>query len=514
MFLLCGLFPVQAQVANGKSAFDKLLDSISVKIASYDTKKALFMADSLIKNADNKNQKIKALMLNADILTRKDRYYESLSCLFYTLELLEPKDVVERSWIYGYLGHQYRELGFFDVGESFLQESVKLHELIPDPRTRQWMKGKALDEYAQFAMVRGQYDRAEEYLVNAISYFSTLENFHRHNFFMARAYQLRGDIKIYQNKPKEALEIYQMALDLVQEVQGEETLHAGFIYQGLGESYLLLNDLDKALEYSLLALEIAEKGDFTQLKLDTYQSLKSYYRTTRDLEEYKFYTAKMDSLLVETQKNRQAMVNGVSQYLRTDELFMEGRGGKPDSAKAKMFLWIIPLTVIILLVGLFFLRRKKGAVVFKRRQRGGENEKISEEGGKTFEELPLVTRNELREKLKIFEERKGYLDPHMSYPNLVTELETNSKYLKYALNYFADKDFRTYLNDLRIAYIVEQLETNKKFRNYKLSWLANESGFASYSAFASNFKRVKGLSPSKFIKNLAKESKPSIKSSL
>ena len=66
-------------------------------------------------------------------------------------------------------------------------------------------------------------------------------------------------------------------------------------------------------------------------------------------------------------------------------------------------------------------------------------------------------------------------------------------------------NFNTYINILRINYIVEKLKTDSNFINYKISYLAEHSGFASHSSFATVFKSITGISPIKFIELLKDE---------
>jgi hypothetical protein len=52
----------------------------------------------------------------------------------------------------------------------------------------------------------------------------------------------------------------------------------------------------------------------------------------------------------------------------------------------------------------------------------------------------------------------------------------------------------TYINKLRINYIVEKLKTDPNFIKYRISYLAENCGFASHSSFATVFKTITGLS--------------------
>lgn len=112
------------------------------------------------------------------------------------------------------------------------------------------------------------------------------------------------------------------------------------------------------------------------------------------------------------------------------------------------------------------------------------------------------TETKLLELLEDFEKGNLYNNKNMSLPFLAGELNTNTKYLSYVINQYKSSDFKTYVNRLRVNYIVNKLIGDEKYRQYKISILADECGFSSHSKFASVFKAVTDFSPSAFIKHL------------
>lgn len=121
---------------------------------------------------------------------------------------------------------------------------------------------------------------------------------------------------------------------------------------------------------------------------------------------------------------------------------------------------------------------------------------------------PLMTSEteaKLLELLMAFEKGTLYNSKNMSLPYLAGELNTNTKYLSNVINRHKSSDFKSYINRLRINYIVDKLIHDEKYRQYKISILADECGFSSHSKFASVFKTVTDYSPSAFIKQLEAE---------
>ncbi len=103
-----------------------------------------------------------------------------------------------------------------------------------------------------------------------------------------------------------------------------------------------------------------------------------------------------------------------------------------------------------------------------------------------------------------FECKRAFLDKELSLNTLSANIGVNHRYLSYVINKHKEKDFATYINELRVGYIVECLQSKPRYLHYKISYLAEQSGFASHSRFTITFKKVTGYSPSAYISNLKK----------
>lgn len=105
----------------------------------------------------------------------------------------------------------------------------------------------------------------------------------------------------------------------------------------------------------------------------------------------------------------------------------------------------------------------------------------------------------LGKRVKEFEKKKQYLDKDLSLSVLSAQFGVNSRYVSYYINQNKEKDFATYINELRINYAIYALENKPNFLRYKISYLAEQCGFASHSRFTINFKKVTGVLPSDFM---------------
>jgi AraC-like DNA-binding protein len=117
------------------------------------------------------------------------------------------------------------------------------------------------------------------------------------------------------------------------------------------------------------------------------------------------------------------------------------------------------------------------------------------------------TEKEILLKLKKFENSKKFLKKDMSLSMLSSQLDINSKYISETINKHYQCNFNTYINQLRINFIIEKLKTDAAFVNYKISYLAEYSGFSSHSSFSIIFKNITGLMPNTFIELLKKDPK-------
>lgn len=107
--------------------------------------------------------------------------------------------------------------------------------------------------------------------------------------------------------------------------------------------------------------------------------------------------------------------------------------------------------------------------------------------------------------LQKFESSKRFISNDMSLGMLAAQLNTNTKYLSEVINRHKEKNFNSYINELRINYITEKIKTQPNYRNYKVSYLAEECGFSSHSTFTTVFKSVVGVSPITFVEFVKKE---------
>ena len=113
------------------------------------------------------------------------------------------------------------------------------------------------------------------------------------------------------------------------------------------------------------------------------------------------------------------------------------------------------------------------------------------------------------EKLNRFEAQKKFLNPQITLADLAEDFDTNTRYLSEIIFKTKQENYRTYINNLRIKYILNKLQTEPVYLNYKINALAEEAGFMSKSSFINAFKNYTDYTPKIFIKSLTENYKKS-----
>ena len=104
--------------------------------------------------------------------------------------------------------------------------------------------------------------------------------------------------------------------------------------------------------------------------------------------------------------------------------------------------------------------------------------------------------------LEKFEKNKGFRQSKLSLFELSKKLGSNGKYVAAIIIHFKGKNHSTYLNDLRINYIVQMLQTNSNYRKYSVKELGKDAGFATSNHFSNEFRVRMGVLPSEYVKGL------------
>ncbi|REC61923.1 hypothetical protein DRF65_12910 [Chryseobacterium pennae] len=519
LFLLTTAIFISAQKKND---FDQACERTSAIMAYKDLPKAIKTADSLYLAAHKPSEKVKSLMLSSELYHHGGDLKKAIYYSENAHSLIEQTDNTEwMSRVCRLLARQYRQVGLYERAKKYIIKGLQASRKISGFQESNEVEGLLNQEMAFYEMEAGNYMNAIQYVEFSLKNFEKI-NSQNEDRTEAASYQLLGDIYFKLNDYDVSENYYRKAEDLLR--AGSCTL--GLVYNGLGGIRVKQKNWKDAELYLKKAEKIADTSRSLKLKKAVYSNINDYYEGIGDNFKASLYAVKYvrayDSIAA---RNQEFSVKS-----------KEVSGKMSNNGQMNMAKNSAIIILFVSLVGLiiFFRTRQKRQLSKLRtiiRTQGNianENripllrqplnsefsnisvEEIDEKDSETDRKrndslMTSETEAKLLELLEEFEKGNLYNNKGMSLSFLAGELNTNTKYLSYVINQHKSADFKTYINRLRINYIVDKLINDEKYRQYKISILADECGFSSHSKFAAVFKAVTDFSPSAYIKHLDAE---------
>lgn len=321
-----------------------------------------------------------------------------------------------------------------------------------------------------------------------------------------------GQLSVEQKDFASARKYYESAVAIVNKRNGEAIYSKIDALHGLATTYFLKNEHQKAVALNTEALTYAEKLNNLFLQVKIYQQQNQSYLALGDMANYKLTNVRFFELQSETEAQEQESIN-TAYNLISDEYSDDY---EQDKANYSNTIYVISgLFLIVILVCFFYwqkaVQRKKGLNVIINyieitRSNLLGSFSITDKKHEPKKNIILKeTEEQILNKLKKFESSRRFINKDISLAVLAGQLDSNTKYLSEIINTHYNVNFNTYINKLRINYIIEKLKTDPNFINYKISYLAENCGFSSHSSFATVFKSITGISPVKFIELLNQE---------
>lgn len=501
----------ETEVTNKK--FDSIYFHVVTNVVGQDMDRAFRIADSLYQTSDSKLHKIKSLMLLSSFHQNKGELEEALIYAERAEKIASKEKIYDwQARISGFLSTSYRNMGLYKRGKRHLDKGLKIGERIENEDHKNIYMAMVYQEKTYYNLAEDNLAEAEQSINLSNEYFQKVPSSLHKDYFLAEKENLLGGIYFKQKKYNNALEHHQKALDLLDNIVGEHSLLRGYIYKGIGEIYLAKEDFEKTVEYLTKAESIAESSANITLKIEVYDAFSNYYK---DIDDYKSYSLYRDKC-VEVQRiyetNQRKSIDNIVKALEEDKNILY-------SLQNRYIAGIVILSILGILCFVFFQWKRKKDVekfnkIIKELNNGMKisepiiiqtDRKNSQKEKKNSKKIVSEQKEqEILENLTKFEKTERFLDKGFSLSALTEILNTNTIYASYVLNNRYHKDFNTYVNELRIRYIVRKLREDKGYRTYKISYLAEECGFSSHSKFSNIFKAVTGLTPSVFIEHLDK----------
>lgn len=521
--------------AKKENNFLKIADAYYMLASISETAEVFAYTDSIIAVSKDRNfygYPAKAHILKANFLGSLSRFREAMDELAAANEYANAKGNIEQQYqIKYFIALLKNDLGAYEESLALLKEVLHYYEdkyaqdARPDyvsrlfARNESYMIGVITSSYAYGSQLRilEKYEEAEKvnkkaidlslqtmdsFLYDRILLSSSLTHYHKKEYRSSLDSLLKS--KKINTKKKFSLGT-SIRIDIL--------LGRIFLKQGKNkEAVAVLKQAD--------SIAIANNYFFSGKRL-IYEILIDHYKERNNLDQQLFYINKLlqvDSIL---DTNVQYLSKEINEAYTTPNLLLEKERlieslEKNNSAKA---IWLAVLTVFTLFLIVFLVRDHRKQKIYKRRflellhtteQSKEPVEKDSTHSliAKKPEDIgvPETIVNDILKNLEQFEQDKDFLQDDISVARLSKKFNTNVKYFSKVVNTYKNKSFTTYINELRVYYLIDELKTNTKYRKYTIKAIANEIGFNTTEAFSKSFYKTTGIYPSFFIKQLEKSS--------
>ena len=278
----------------------------------------------------------------------------------------------------------------------------------------------------------------------------------------------------------------------------------------LAQCYLNLKDYDQAIKTLENGIRIKKLKTKEIYLTEDYKLLAEIYKEAGDLEKSNAYYEKYIINQTALEKSKDTITSSFHDKEIQDL-------AKEKSFQKNRFLYVIS-GISVLVLGLFFVilylikERKKNTKKFEnllaKMNVDSEAElQIVDTKDSDLEEKSSADVNEEITKqilngLEKLKEQEYYLKQECNSYNVAKKIKTNTSYLSKVINSHFQKNFNTYINDLRINYAIVRLKNDSRFRSFSIQSIAEELGYKSADSFTKYFKQDTGLNPSFYIKQL------------
>ncbi|WP_053976619.1 helix-turn-helix domain-containing protein [Mangrovimonas xylaniphaga] len=325
------------------------------------------------------------------------------------------------------------------------------------------------------------------------------------DFYLAKETALQQSAN-YQTAMAEA----NKAMHLIDQSNSNNLYSKAVAFKALGTLYHKLGAFRKSEETLFVALKFAEILDNRSLLKEINQELGLNYLSAGQNNQHKVYNYEFLLLNKEVEIKEREAVNALYNLIgKENEAVIEAtknRYAEYIYMAVGVFLLVIGIGLLVLLKS-YFKKRRLGEIIRYLEINHTNLAKIKPAKRKAAKKLviPEDTEKAILSKLKKFQNSRKFLSKDMSIAVLAGQFETNTKYLSEIINKHYNDNFNTFINKLRINYIIEKLKADPNYINYKISVLADECGFSSHSSFATVFKSIVGMPPATYINLLREE---------
>ena len=498
-------------VLSQNQKFDSIYRITVTEIIYADPQKAFENSDYLFSIASGKANQVKALLLKSEIFRMSGLHKDAIRSILQADSLVTAENYKQKLQIQGLLATNHREIGQLYFARQHLEKSMKILDSIEDPIEKYRLLGSVYQEKAYTDMEGLEYKTAISNVHKSNSYIEKIDpNKRNPAFSFALNHQIIGQNYLKLKEQDSAMFYFKSALEHLDQSDARGSTLRGFILDGMANAAILSGDIENVEAYLDQAMEIARAGNNFNLQKSIYTSKIEFFK---DQEEHKKYIdANEESLtLIKDEESRRANAReSIYSFLerkQTASIVEQSGIGLPP-----IFWWTTGF--VMSAIGMFlWIKFRRPLPPIQSEEHSGASKEVVSSNVPVKEKPDKDVRDYLNEenmqsilqKLHDFESKQFYLDKKLSLASVAAEVGVNHRYLSHTIKQKYGKDFATYINDLRIAYIIRFLKENPQHLHYKISYLAEKAGFSSHNRFSVIFKKSTGISPSELISGLQEQ---------
>lgn len=439
------------------------------------------------------------LKAQADSLYRCDQYPQALETYITTMELAEQQGD-NRLYLasIGNIANIYAISGEYERSEHYVSLGYEAARQQQDKN----LMGSFLINMVGIYSVMGNVDKAAEAL--ELLRKNPVEDSMKWKFYLIYG---EGIIARMRKDYARAIECNTEALHFVTK-HGMGLRFEVVQYGEIGKAYLLQGTPQNALPYLRKQLHKADSLDSREIFVSSCELLANAYRQAGIEDSARFYTALYhtlrDSLL------DQRGLNMAKEKLYQYENRRTGRQLTQLGEEVRWWKRLVAAALVLLLAAI--------AVLLWRRHRAGgraasvtaapdtaETTAAQETEGATEQRSRIYLSDEQVRQLaaqidEVMHDISVISDADFSLQALANRVDSNTKYVSYAINETYGRNFKTLLNEMRIEEAARRLQDPVHYGNITIQGIYQELGYNSAAAFIQAFKKIKGMTPSQFQK--------------
>ena len=326
----------------------------------------------------------------------------------------------------------------------------------------------------------------------------------------------RGLLYKEKGNPDKALDFFYEAKQLSEDTN--DVVFLGKILNFIGDNILYKQQQKDAIEVLTEAEQILSANYPNSDELsNSYKLLAQAYKEIDNPEKsnsyYELYAESLDRKSKKKSLASRKLQDVVISKYKNEITDLESQTEKQEGQLAMSHIIIISsigaLVVLLILFQMYNYKNKKRfkELILKVEQSNFDEEKneilVGYDNTKNTElDINEDLQHQILNGLKKLEANEYYLKQECNLHNVSKKINTNTTYVSKVINHFYNKNFNTYINDLRIQYAIVRLKEDSKFRSYSIKSIAEEVGYKSADSFTKYFKQHTGLLPSFYIKRL------------